>query len=670
MRTYRLIVSCLAVGPVLFLPAAAQEAAETAPETSAIEAPPAPETPGAEPTADGGAQAAGPAAPAAEAEPAGEAAKPRHKSDMAELAARFGVDDGDAKDTGTHVFPKASWRDEPDPIASPDAIPGGEIRYAAAQPPKSLNAYLDNNTFSAMVFGSLYETLLWSNPLTGDYEPGLAKSWTISENKRVFTFTLDEMARWSDGKPVTAEDVRWTFDRLMDPASQTGPVKVTLQTFAKTPPEILDERTIRFTASETHWRNLGAAGGFEIMPKHAFEGGDFNKVNFFFPVVSGPYALGAMREGVELRLERRDDWWARARTATRGTMNFQTVVFRFFAEQENAFEAFKKGEIDVYPVYTARIWATETSGPKFDSNWIVRRRVRNHHPTGFQGFAMNLRRPPFDDVRVRRAMAYALNREKMNATLMYGEYFLHKSYFEDLYDRFHPCDNTEYGFDKDKARELLAEAGYEPDPETGLLRKNGAPLSFTFLTRDGSSDKFLAPYAEDLRDIGVEMKIERKDWAAWSRDMDDYNFDMTWAAWSSGLFKDPEGMWSSAEADRPGGNNITGFRSADVDRLIERQKSVFDLRERNDICRLIDALVTDQVPYVLLWNTDSIRLLYWDKFGTPPTVLSKFGDERSLLTYWWADEDSRADLEAAMADGEALPPRPDVVDFDAAFANP
>ncbi len=578
-----------------------------------------------------------------------------------------GLIEAAVKESAAEKAGAENWLDKPDPIASPDAVHGGTLHYAASQQPKSLNAFLDNNTFSSQVFGSLYETLLGSDPITAEYTPGIAKKWTISDDKRTFTFTIDELACWSDGKPITAEDVKWTFDKLMEPASQTGPHKVALQAFTNTPPVIIDAHTIRFTASEVHWRNLGAIGGFEIMPKHAFEDTDFNKINFYFPVVSGPYELGPIHEGVDLRLIRRDNWWARSRTSTRGTYNFDEIVYHFFAEQENAFEAFKKGEVDVYPVYTARIWENETNGQKFDSNWIVRRRVRNHRPIGFQGFAMNMRRPPFDDLNVRKAMAYALDREKMNSTLMYSAYFLHKSYFEDLYDRFHPCDNTNYEFNKEKASDLLAIAGYEKNPETGILEKNGAPLSFSFLTRDAGTDKFLALYSEDLREIGVEMKIERKDWAAWTRDMDSYNFDMTWASWSSGIFKDPEGMWSSAEADRPGGNNITGFKSPDVDNLIEKQKTMFKLSERNDVCRLIDALVTAEVPYVLLWNTDTTRLLYWDKFGTPETVLSKFGDERSLLAYWWFDADSEADLKAAMKNGEILPPRPDIVDFDNVF---
>ena len=283
---------------------------------------------------------------------------------------------------------------------------------------------------------------------------------------------------------------------------------------------------------------------------------------------------------------------------------------------------------------------------------------------------MNLRRPPFDDLRVRQALAHLLDRQKMVETLMHNQYFLHQSYFEDLYDAEHPCTNPEYAFKPERARALLDEAGWLPDPQTGLRMRAGKPLRFTFLTRDESSDKFLVLYTEDLKKAGVEMKIERKDWPAWTRDMDAFNFDMTWTAWSGGLFKDPESMWASAEADRQGGNNITGFKDRMVDELINTQRTIFDLQTRNGICRRIDKILAEQVPYVLLWNLDAVRILYWDKFGTPPTVLSKFGDERSLLTYWWFDADSAAELEAAMQSGALLPPRPDIVDFDETFRAP
>jgi microcin C transport system substrate-binding protein len=542
------------------------------------------------------------------------------------------------------------------------------IRFAAFQPPKSLNAYIDNNTYTRQVFGMMYESLLGVDSLTTEFVPYLAKRWTISDDKLTYTFELDEAAAWSDGRPVTAEDVKWTFDQVMDPRHATGPSKVMLGVFES--PQILGPRTVRFRAKESHWRNLSALGLFEILPRHAFEGQDFNRLDLDHPVVSGPYVLSAVKEQIEIRLRRRRDWWAGSKPSTRNTMNFDTVVFRYFSSNENAFEAFKKGLVDVYAVYTARIWANETIGEKFDKNWIVKRRVKNHDPIGFQGFAMNMRRPPFDDLRVRKAMAHLVDRETMIRTMMFGAYFLHRSYFEDLYDADHPCTNEEFPFDIARAKALLREAGYTANPQTGILEKQGRPLAFRFLTRDGGSDKFLALCSAAFREVGISMTIERKDFASWMRDMDAFNFDMTWAAWGGSIFRDPESMWLSSEADRPSGNNITGFKDPQVDALIERQKTLFSITERNAICREIDKRIAAAVPYVLLWNIDATRLLHWDTFGMPDTVLSKYGDERSLLGYWWYDPDSASELRAAMAAGDVLPQRSVLVDFATVFNPP
>ena len=563
------------------------------------------------------------------------------------------------------TFPPAGWTDRPNPLASPNAVAGGEISIFAGQYPKSLNYYLDNNVLSAEIFGAIYETLLALNPITLEYEPGLAEKWTISEDRKTFTFYLNPLARWSDGTPITAQDVQWTCATIVDPKNLTGPHKLDMERFD--PPVVIDERTIRFTARDVHWKNLGAAGGFHILCRHAFEGRDFNKINFEFPVVSGPYRLGKIQESLAISIERRPDWWARNALRHQGTGNFQTMKFKFFAERENAFESFKKGEIDLFPIYTSRIWVHETQGEKFLKNWIVKQKIYNHAPIGFQGFAMNMRRPPFDDIRTRKAMALLLDRRKMNSALMYDQYFLHRSYFEDLYSAQNPCQNPEIELDKHKARELLNAAGWSVNPKTGYLEKGGKRFSFRFLTREASSETFLAIYAEDLKDAGIELIIDKKDWAAWARDMDEFNFEMTWASWSSGVFKDPEGMWSSSEADRQGGNNITGFKNPRVDALIETQKAVFDVQKRNAICREIDRIVAEVYPYVLLWNINYTRLLYWNKFGTPPTVLSKFGREDSAYWYWWSDVDALADLNDAVRFGDHLIPREPAVYFDQIF---
>ncbi|MCD6186291.1 MAG: ABC transporter substrate-binding protein, partial [Deltaproteobacteria bacterium] len=464
---------------------------------------------------------------------------------------------------------------------------------------------------------------------------------------------------------VTASDVKFTYDTIMDPKNLTGPHKVDMERFY--PPDLINDYTIRFVAKNVHWKNLGTAGGFHILSRKALEKKDFNKINFAFPVVSGPYRLGKNNEGIFLTLERRKDWWNRNAKFSLGTGNFQQIKFKFFAERENAFEAFKKGRIDLFPIYTSRIWINETGGGNFLKNRIVKQKIFNHKPIGFQGFAMNLRRPPFDDIRVRKAMALLLDRKKMNSVLMYNQYFLHRSYFEDLYSKNIPCPNPLIEMNKEKVRGLLKKAGWIVNSKTGFLEKNNRKFSFKFLTRSSAAEKFLAIYAEDLKDVGIELVIDKKDWAAWAKDMDEFNFQMTWASWGSGIFKDPEGMWSSIEADRKGGNNITGFKNKKVDRLIKEQKSNFNISERNKIYRKIDQLVCQDFPYVLLWNINYTRLLYWNRFGTPETVLSKYGDERSAYWYWWIDEDSKADLRDAIEADTSLPQKERSIVFDDLF---
>ena len=541
-------------------------------------------------------------------------------------------------------YPAADWKDEPDPVASPLARKGGTVRFNGAQAPKSYNAYIDNNTYTAMMFDLMYERLLATDSDTLEFCPSLARRWAVSDDGREFTFVLDERAKWSDGRPVVAADVKWTFDVIMDPKSDTGPWKASLGTFES--PEVVDERTViirkRGDTPRT-WRDLMHCGFFSILPSHAFAGRPFNAVSPVGMPTSGPYRLERVDEQVECELRRNENWWRTGFPSVQGVCNFDRIVLRYFADNENAFEALKKRRIDVYPVYSARIMNEGTKCEQFARNWILKRRVRNRQPIGFQGFAMNMRRPPFDKLKVRQAMAKLVDRETMNRTMMNGAYFMLRSYYTDLYDEKHPCRNTQWEYDVEGAKRLLAESGYA----------NG--FKFTFLSRSSSDDKFLALFDHALRECGIEMKIVRKDFAGWMRDMDSFSFDMTWAAWGASVFRNPEVQWHSAEGRRQSGNNITGLDIPEVDRIIEEEKTMTTFAERNDAYRRIDKLITDAVPYVLLWNTDEHRILYWNKFGAPEKMLGIYGDESAVFTYWWHDPDRLEELERAVKEGKCLP---------------
>ena len=562
-------------------------------------------------------------------------------------------------------FPGPVWQEEMSPFASPDAYPGGEFSFWSGPFPKSFNYYLDTTVTSSRLFNLIFETLLSTNGLTLEFEPNLAGSWSVSADRTSFEFRLDERARWSDGVPVSAHDVAWTFAAIMDAKNLTGPHKIPFERFHA--PEIIGDRKIRFTAKEVHWKNLLSLGSFHILPAHTLKDRDFNKINFEFPVVSGAYRVESMREGIAITLQRREDWWQRSRASTRGIANFDRLKFRFFNERENAFAEFKTGNLDFYPVYTASRWATETTGEAYDNNWIIKQEVYNYNPVGFQGYAMNLRRAKFADRRVRLALAHLLDRAKMNQTIMHEAYFLHQCYFEDLYDEQTSCQGPETRFDKERARRLLDEAGWKVNKDTGLLEKDGQSFIIHFLTRNQASDKFLAIYREDLNDVGIQLEIVRKDWAAWVRDMDEFNFDMTWAAWSASLFKDPESLWHSREADRVGGQNITGYKNPEVDAMIDALRTEFDIHKRHAIVRRIDTILTRDIPYILLWNLNYRRLLYWNKFATPKTVLPKYSGEAGAYTFWWYDEDSAADLEYAKETGQPLPGRNEIIRFDEIF---
>ena len=311
-----------------------------------------------------------------------------------------------------------------DPIASKDARPCGTITLWGSAMPKSFNMWEDYNSFSAELMGMMFEPLV-SLHSTEDREVGiLADSWNVSEDGKTFTFHVDSRAKWSDGKAVTAEDVQFYYDVIMDEKNLTPIFKVGLSRFDR--PEVVDSLTIKMTAKESHWGNFWEAAGMLAFPKHVWVGKDFNQIRYEFPVVSGPYKIKTFREDRYVELARRADWWGFKKNWNRGKYNFEKIRYRFMNDQTKALEAFKKQDINAYAIYTSSIWMKQTDFDAIQKGWAVKQRIFNKEPIGFQGMAINLRKPQFQDVRVRRALNMLLNREAMNEKYMYNQYFLRK----------------------------------------------------------------------------------------------------------------------------------------------------------------------------------------------------------------------------------------------------
>jgi len=544
-----------------------------------------------------------------------------------------------------------------DPVANTRAVKGGTYTSWGGSFPKSLNMFLDYNSFSKEITEMLFEPLVTLHSTKNEPVGILADSWEISEDKKTFTFHIDPEARWSDNKPITAGDIQFYYDVMMDPKNMTSLFRVDLQRFLR--PEIVDDKTVRIVAKEVHWANFWTAAGMVALPGHLWKDVDFNKQNFDFPVVSGPYRLKEVKTNRYIILERRTDWWGRVKKYNQYKYNFDNIKFRFMEDQNKALEAFKKGEFDAYAIYTSSIWANQTQFDQVKKGWVVRQGIYNKEPKSFQGFAINLRRPLFQDVRVREALCYLLNRELMNEKLMFNEYFLLNSYYPDLFpDNVNP-DVELRKYDPEKARALLSEAGWRVGAD-GFLAKDGKRFEMTFLTKEVDL-RHHNVYVEDLKKVGIKAEIEQLSQSTVMKRMDSHEFDLFWANWGASRLRDPESEWHSSTADQIATNNYSGVADPVIDGLIVEQKTEMSLDKRNEILKKIDKRLNDIIPYVFLWNADHNRLLYWNRFGTPRYVLDKFDREDSIPIYWWVDPEKDNALKEAMKNNASLPIEPEKV---------
>ncbi|MEQ8350371.1 MAG: extracellular solute-binding protein [Leptospiraceae bacterium] len=546
----------------------------------------------------------------------------------------------------------------PDPMADPAAVKGGVNNVWGSSYPKSLNYWLDTNTLSAEITYMQFEPLLTMHPVKQEPVGILAESYEVSADGMEFTFKLRKQATWSDGKPIKASDIVFYYDTMMNPRNNTAVFRVSLSRFER--PEALDDRTLRIRAKVKHWQNLWDAGQLVALPEHTLKGKDFNDVNEF-DVISGPYEVVQNKVNRFVLLKRRGDWWGRKLKFNNGKYNFDYIRYRFVEDRNKALEAFKKGEFDYFPVHTASIWAIKTHLEEVQKGWIARQKIYNRIPRGFQGFVINLRKDKFQDIRVRKALSLLLNRSLMNKKLMYEEYVLLNSYMPDLYPSYVNPAVPVIKYDPEQARRLLTEAGYTPN-DRGLLEKDGEVLSIRFL-QSGSDLRHLNIYLQDLKSVGIEASIDQVSLSTARKRLDEFEFDLYWINWGAGRLKDPEPMWHSKTADEKGSINLAGIKDERIDALLEAYKTAPGPQQRTNLLKQMDRRLYELHPYVLLWQADSHRLLYWNRYGIPDNPLAKYGSDDAVNTYWWVDPDQEELLKKSRKNNEAMKKAPATVEY-------
>ena len=568
-----------------------------------------------------------------------------------------GADPAVTAEEGGRGFTGEGWTTNTDfdLIGDPRALKGGMFREYQPSFPGTLRIHgpESNTVLNSMIGGMVYEALLSLHPTTLEYIPALATHWQVSEDKLTFRYRLDPNARWSDGEPVVADDVVATWSFLMDPGLQDPMGSVVWSKFEK--PVAESKYIVRVTCAQENWRNfLYFSASMPIFPSHILK--DVNgetyvkEYNFKLLPGTGSYVVNEedVQKGQSIRLRRRPGYWGESQRRNIGTGNFDVVEEVVVRDQNLAFEMFKRGDLDFFYINRSRVWVEEMNFDRVQRGLIQKRRVFNQNPQGIQGFAFNMRRPPYDDLRVRKALTALYNRELMIEKLFYNQYIPQNSYYAgSVYEN---PNNPKNPYDPQEALRLLAEAGWTGHDNQGRLVRDGKPFEIELLYADENSETYLTVFQEDLRKVGIGLSLRLVTPETLFSLVMERRFDLVSMAWGGLVFPNPETSYLSSLADVDNTNNIAGVKNARIDELCKAYDVMFDMKDRIEAIQEIDGILANMYPYILAWTAPFQRITYWNKFGHPEGYLTRTGDYRDVVSLFWIDPEKRDQLEAAMKD--------------------
>jgi microcin C transport system substrate-binding protein len=557
--------------------------------------------------------------------------------------------------------------------ADPRARKGGKIKHSAIGTFDSFNAFIIKGSPAAGI-GEIYDTLLTPAADEPFSEYGLlAESVETPADRSWVTFRLRPEARWHDGKPVTADDVLWTFETLKEKGhpffrAYYGAVEKT---------EKLDDRTVRFRFVPGENRELPLIlGQLAVLPKHWWEGRDFGATILEAPLGSGPYKIESFEPGRRIRYRRVDDYWGRDLPVNVGRHNAGEIEYDYYRDGTVALEAFKAGEYDFRLENSSKSWATAYDFPALKEGLVKREEIPHDRPAGMQAFAFNTRRPLFQDARVRRALGYAFDFEWSNRSLFYGQYTRTRSFFDNselaakglpspeefallepfraqlppevFTQAYQPPSTDGSGNLRSNLKQavaLLREAGFTIEPKTKKLTNTatGQPMRFEILLVDPEFERIVLPFKKNLERLGIDADVRVVDTAQYRRRLDDFDFDVTIASWPQSLSPGNEQreFWGSAFAERPGSRNLLGVHSPAVDALIESVIAAPDRASLVQRVRALDRVLQWGHWVIMQWHIPYDRVASWDRFGRPAVTPS----QGVQLDTWWIDPEKQRALE-------------------------
>ena len=548
---------------------------------------------------------------------------------------------------------------------NPDAPKQGELIMMGVGTFDSLNPYLlkgiSAGGLGLLVFESLLEKSL-DEPFS---EYGLlADDFYLAEDELSVTFHINPMARFSNGDDVTAEQVKYSFDTLMSKAAHPQFRVYYADVKSAT---IIDRLTIKFDFKNKNRELHMIIGEIPIFSNKWAGDENFEKLSDTRPIASGPYIVDQYDRGKAVKYIKNPNYWAKDLPVRRGMFNFERITYKYYKDSTIALEAFKAGEFDFFFENYSKRWARSHNGPNYASGDITKTELAHQNNAGMQGFAFNTRKEKFKDVRVRRALSLAYDFEWANDKLFYNQYVRAGSYFSNselaaqglpdgeelallnryreqlpekiFTEKWEPASTVEpNGLRKNliEARDLLAEAGWTI--QDGVLKnKQGEVFELNFLLVQSGFDRIIAPYAHNLKKLGIETNYRKVDSSLYKSRLDSFEFDMVVTSFSSSVSPGNElmNMFESASADVKGSNNLPGISDPVVDALVS---AIIQAKDREDVviaARALDRVLVNGEYLVPNWYIDVHRIAYWNKLAMPKQQPLYYDPITWLLKSWW-----------------------------------
>ena len=560
---------------------------------------------------------------------------------------------------------------------NPDAPKGGEIRLVSNLRLSTFDKY---NPFTIRGAAPAYlSQLMFDSLLAGSLdEEGagyglLAEDVAVAPDGLSATFKLRKNARFHNGDPVLAQDVKHSYDTLIGP--HTSPAYKTLLVDVAGV-DVVDDRTVRYRFRQANRELPLTVGGLPVFSRKWGQGKPFNEVVMEPPIGSGPYKIGPVKFGKDITYVRDTDYWAKDLNVRRGTGNFDRINVKIYKDNTARLEALKAGEFDLMAFYSAGDWARRVNGKRFDTGELVKGEFQHKLPTGFQSYVLNTRRPLLQDVRVRQALGLAVDYEWMNRQMFYNSYQRVRGLFgntscaatgmpsaEELAlmepwrgkipdAAFGPADEpprTDRPHDPAvgglrenlrRAQKLLADAGWTV--QNGTLRNaQGQPFVLEYLDSNEGGARVVTPWMRNLEKLGVTLRFRPVDFALYQQRLQKFDFDVTTIAYAGTANPGQEyaDLFGSQAADTEDSGNLAGVKSPAVDALLDRMVSAKTKPDYLAACRALERVITHSHVFIPQWFSGTHRMAYNARRLQKPEVTPPyFRGEAWAIDAWWANK--------------------------------